>query len=275
MSLEKLETQLAAWRAMAPQLVAIGRLREAEAYQPRDKRIAPFRDQGRLEDEAERHVADLTAKLGDGRDLDPLLVANIDGTLFVIDGHHRMKAYRNAGRRSVPACVRETTEAEALLASKAVNCDGVKLPMHPEQSREAAWQYLAAQTLRGRLGLPEGDTLRTIGRTFGIGKDTVAAMLKRLPTVNAAEYSPESTDPGTGWPRWKYVKGNAWRDAFANVPDEARDRHRDERRAAKLAKMIDRDGLEAFLRSLRLLAMEALDEAADRLAEAGDVGADY
>lgn len=271
MALQKLEALLSAWRTTAPQEVPLGRLKEAEAYQPRNVRLAPYRDRGRLESASEAHIEDLAAKLADGHDLEPLLVARIGGELFLIDGHHRLRAYRRERRRSVPVRIRESSEAEALLASKAANCDGVKLPMHAEQKREAAWQYLALRTGRGRNGLPEGESLRDIARTFGAGKSTVARMARRLPTVAAGDFPPEACDPGTDWPQWKHVKGNAPRDAFADAPESAKDAQR----ATKLAAMIERDGIDAFLRSLRLLEAEAIAEAADRLAEAHDVADDY
>lgn len=274
--MEKLETLLARWRCLEPQAVPLGRLKSHPMFQPRDTRLAPYRDRGRLESESERHVDDLASKLEDGRDLEPVLAARIDGKLWLIDGHHRLKAYRRRQRSTVPARIMDTTRDAALMVSKAVNCDGVKLPMHAEQKREAAWQYLAMRTNRGRRELPDGESLRAIGRTFGVGKDTMARMHREyVPKVNPSDYSAEACDPGTGWPQWKHVKGNAWRDAFDDADGEARERHKDERRAAKLATMIERDGLDAFLRSVRLLAVEAASIAAEQLEAAhGDTADD-
>ena len=99
---------------------------------------------------------------------------------------------------------------------------------------------------------------------FGTKKDTVWRMQRRLAEVDPAGWSADALDPGTGWPQWRHVKGNAFRDA---VPVELREQVQDERRAATLAKMIDRDGLEAFLRSLRLLGREGVAAEAERLAE--------
>ncbi|AUZ55375.1 hypothetical protein B1L07_10050 [Stenotrophomonas acidaminiphila] len=186
-----------------------------------------------------------------------------------------MKAYRRARRLSVPVRVRGTTRAEALMVSKMVNCDGAKLPLHRDQQRESAWQYLAAATSQGRRGLPEGESLRSIGGAFGVDKSTVGRMVKRLPQVSPADYQPDACDPGTGWPQWKHVRGNACRDRFADVPEDVRERHRDERRAAQMAKIIERDGRDAFLRSLRLLADDAISEAGERLAEVYEGEADY
>lgn len=275
MALEKLDALLSAWRAIEPQQVLRGRIKEADRFQPRNVRLVRFRDRGRLEGASEQHVSDLAAKLAAGHGLEPLLVASISGTLFLIDGHHRLKAYRREGHRTIPVRVMETTEAKALLASKGVNCDGVKLPMHAEQKREAAWQYLALQTDRGRQGLPQGESLRDIGAAFGVSKDTASRMLRKLPDVIPAHYAPDACDAGTGWPQWRYVKGNTFRDVAAEVPEDVRERHKDERRAAALGKIIDRDGIDAFLRSLRLLQREAVTAAADRLAEVAEADDDY
>lgn len=273
--MERLDVLLARWRSLEPQAVPLGRLKLHPKFQPRDTRLAPFRDRGRLENESERHVDDLASKLEDGHDLEPLLAARIDGKLWLIDGHHRLKAYRRRQRSSVPARIMDTTQDTALIASKAVNCDGVKLPMHVEQKREAAWQYLAMRTDRGRRGLPEGESLRTLWRTFGVGKDTISRMHRQfMPRVNPDDYNADACDPGTGWPQWKHVKGNAWRDAFNDTDEDARERHKDERRAAKLAAMIQRDGLDAFLRSVRLLAVEAASLAAEQLEAAHGTTAD-
>lgn len=268
MTTENPEALLTQWRAVDPQQMPCGRIKLDAMFQPRNARLTPFRDRGRLEEQGRAHVEDLAGKLEGGSQLEPVLVARIDGKLYLIDGHHRMQAYRRDGRDTIPARIRDSTRQEALIASKAANCDGVKLPMHAEQQREAAWQYLAIVTRQGRRELPEGLSTRSIARLFGTKKDTVWRMQRRLATVDPAGWSAAALDPGTGWPQWIHVKGNAIRDRFADAPEDVREQHRDERRAAMLAKMIDRDGLEPFLRSLRLLADEAVAAEANRLAEA-------
>ena len=265
MTMENPEVLLAHWRGIESQQVPCSRIKLDAMFQPRNVRLVPFRDRSRLEEQGRAHVEDLAGKLEGGSQLEPVLVARIDGRLCLIDGHHRLQAYRRYGRDTIPARIRDSTRQEALVASKAANCDGVKLPMHAEQQREAAWQYLAIVTRQGRRELPEGLSTRCIARMFGTKKDTVWRMQRRLAEVDPAGWSADALDPGTGWPQWRHVKGNAFRDA---VPVELREQVQDERRAATLAKMIDRDGLEPFLRSLRLLGREAVAAEADRLAEA-------
>ncbi len=268
MATEKLETLLAAWRAVEPQQVALGKLKEDPMFQPRNLRLIPYADRGRQEAASENHVADLAAKLTNGRELEPLLVARIDGKLWLIDGHHRLKAYRRQQRRTVPVRIMDADQTTALMVSKVVNCDGVKLPLHTRQKADGAWQYLAHVTARGRLPLPGGESQHSLERTFGVPRTTIRRMLKRLPTIKLSEFGPEACDAGTGWPQWRQCCGNAWKSFCDDVPEDKREQHLIERTAARLAAIKDKTGAEVFLKALKALQDEAIAEAADKLAEA-------
>jgi hypothetical protein len=265
--MESTESVLTRWHAQPVQELPAGRIKTDTAYQPRDPSIAPFRDRARLERESEQHIARLAEHLQDA-DLEPLLVADTGAGLYVVDGHHRLRAYKRAGRRPVPVRVLQITPEQARLVSKLVNCSGAKLALHAEQARECAWQTLAHITRRGRCPLPADTSARAIGRKFGTSHETVRAMLRKLPEVKPQDYGPTACDPGTGWPQWRYVKGNAIRARFEDVPLDQRERLQDERRAAKLAAMVERDGRDAFIRSVAILRDEALSAAAEELASA-------
>jgi len=251
---------LAEWRKIKPEMVEIDSISTDAAFQPRNDRLPPFKDRGRLKKTSQQHTDTLTRKLEDGRNLAPVLVARIDGQLFVIDGHHRLDAYRRAKRECIPARIRDSTKQEAVRASLAVNCDFVKLPMHKEQCSEAAWQYIAMLTKRGQREWPKGISRRDIGRIFGVSHDTAATMAKTISKVNLADFTPEACHPGTGWPHWKYVKGNAWRDVNTDVPSDIRDQHRAERLAVKYGLDIDKYGIDIFKRAVELVAQETEDE---------------
>jgi len=268
MAMERLETLLAQWRSTEPETIEIDIIQTDLAYQPRNIILVPFKDRGKEERASEQHTADLAARLECGGNLEPVLVARIDGMLMLIDGHHRLGAYQKAGRTHIPARIRDSTKRQAFVVSKAANCDGVKLRMHNEQRREGAWQYLALKTKRGRQELPKGISLRGIGRTFGVGHNTISLMRRRLLDVNPADFSPDTCDPCTGWPQWRHVKGNAIRDRFADVPLEKRRQHLTEKMAARLGKEIDNYDEDMFMDALRLLARGTLDEAIDELADA-------
>lgn len=190
------------------QQLPLASLETDDALQPREGRMVPLRQQTRVEQRSEEHIATMRLLLeaAQGIQLEPVLVADMGGHLFVVDGHHRLKAYRRAKRETMPARVMSIDRPMAVLVSKLVNCEERSLEMHSEQRRDAAWQYLAAVTRRGAEGLPEGESLRGIAGRFGISKDTVSSMIRKLPKVNPKGYPEMQCDPGTSWPRWKAVR---------------------------------------------------------------------
>jgi hypothetical protein len=276
LSLDHVRGLLAAWQGMPATELLIASLTTKPEFQPRAMCLVPYVDRGRIEKASEDHVRHLAGRLA-VEELEPLLVADLGLELVLIDGHHRLQAYKLECRSVLPARVVSCTREEALLVSKLVNLGGAKLPMHPEQFRECAWQFLSAHTSRGKR--PPAISNRRMAGLFGTSRETIGAMLLRLATVSVTDYGPEACDPGTGWPKWKYVKGNAIRDRFKDIPLEDRVRAADERRAVRIGKLIEQDGLAAFMRSLLLLELEELDEleaAAERLAQlAVDTEGDY
>lgn len=282
--MENLEALLERWRATEAEHVATKDVKRDPALQPRADDLVPFKDRSRHEETSQAHVDRLRDRLAVRNDceLDPVLAARVGGRLLLVDGHHRHDAYRRAGRHLIPARILDVPMAIAVAASKLVNVGGEQLPLHPEQARDAAWQYLAAVTDRGRLPLPDGDTCRTVAARFGTGRDTVSRMLRRLPTVDLAEFVPDACCPCTGWPRWKYLKSNGvWKDRDALVPADERMRRNGERVAVALGRLMDKHGSEAFALGVSLLRLERSEmdaEAVDHLAslaQGGDDGDDY
>lgn len=283
--MDRLERELAEWRATPPRDLPLSKVEIDPALQPRDERLVSFRDRPRADAASQDHIDRMRHHLeaNTGHTVEPVLVADVEGTLYLVDGHHRLRAHKLARRRQVPARVRRMTRERAVLLSKLVNLDGVKLPMHAEQRRDAAWQYLAEVTMRGRLPLPEGESQRTVRARFGIGsKDTIGAMLRKLPKVNPTDYPSDACDPGTGWPRWRHARGSGapideW---LAKLDPEQRTEREAERIAGKLAKLRDKADPEAWRRALHLLAKDAKadrddSEAVRALLESEDEGSDF
>ena len=257
--MESPSTLLQRWRETDPRRLPCRELGTDEALQPRVQRLAPYRDWPRLEDASEEHVAVMRSRLASSSavELEPVLVAKVDASLLLVDGHHRLRAYIAERRATIPARILQVTLRQAILASKFANLDGAKLPLHSEQRRDAAWQYLAELTHRGTLGLPEGESLRSLGARFGIAANTVRAMLKKLPEVDPSSYSEEACDPGLRWPRWKYVRDSAWKGGLDAMPADMRAEWRAEKVAAQLARVMERADVEILLRALTLLCGEA------------------
>lgn len=253
-------------KAARPQNLPLASLQTDEALQPREAHLVPFRDQARTERRSEEHIGTMRLALEAAQsiELEPLLAADVGGALFVVDGHHRLEAYRRAQRETVPIRVHPMDRQRAVLVSKLVNCGERALAMHPEQCRDAAWQYLAAVTRRGALKLPPGDSCRTLAGRFGIGKDTVSNMLRKLPEVNPKNYA-GALDPGTGWPRWRTVREGpaGWKQDLEEMDVEQVTQHRAEMMAKRIGALMDSDTPEVFRRALLLLKIEAQLEAAN------------
>lgn len=275
--MEKPEERLRRWQAATPRMVPLRDIKTDAGLQPRALEIAPAKGRDRLEKDSEEHVARMRADLEahPAKETEAVLLAEIKGGLYVVDGHHRLRAYKRAGRSTIPARIMAVSRHEAAIVSKLVNCDGVKLPMHKAQAAEAAWQYLPHVTGQGRLPRTPDDSLRSLEGRFGVSRSTLARMEGRLPNVVLANFDSPSLDPATRWPRWTYVKGNAIRDRFADVPPEARWRASVERTASKLAALRETVGPQVFRDAAALLICEDDDDALDTLGDLAGIVADY
>lgn len=225
---------LEAWRALPATPIRRSQIKIDPAFQPRNPQAVRFKHRERTRRESEDHASALADRLCNCPDLDPILVANIQGSLYVIDGHHRLKAYKSMKRGDIPAKVHEADWDTAVIVSKLVNLDHRALRMQKDQAREACWQYLAALTQRGKKPHGDSTSCRKVGLLFGVGHDTVHRMLKALPNIKLDDFSKESLDPGTSWPLWRYAKGV--HEPFGSVSDEIRAEHQAEKIAALLSK---------------------------------------
>jgi ParB-like chromosome segregation protein Spo0J len=263
------ESTLNQWRELPVAYVPIGEIGTDEGLQSRVLSLANYADRRRLTTASEDHIQRMRMDLSANptKDMEPLLVGSIDGNLYVIDGHHRLQAYRLARRSVVPVRTRTTSMLEAAVVSKLANCDGAKLPMHKQQAYDAAWQYLAHVTGRGRLPRPAQLSYRAIAGKFGISHATAKRMFEKLPQVKLEDFTEEACDPITGWPRWQQVRGNAWRDLYSDVGIDVRMQHAAERLAMRAGALFEKAGPEVTLMAVSLMRAQAEDGRYDALAD--------
>jgi ParB-like chromosome segregation protein Spo0J len=251
------------------QHVSLTDLKTDEAFQPRAERLVPYKDRGREQHRSDEQTAAmrLTLEAAQSTQLDAVLVADIDGEYFIVDGHHRRKAYALAKRETIPARVRPLSRHTAVMAAKLANGPQRTLAMHQEQYREAAWQWMADATVRGRKRLTDiGESCRTVARQFRITKDTVSRMMRRLPRVDLADFTDAACDPGTGFPCWKYVRESAshWKDMQETMTKEQLTERHAAKAAAKIGGILADLDADARRLALDMLADEARELALDR-----------
>lgn len=204
-----------------------------QEFQPRVPQLIPERHRYGVLSRSSEHVDSLLRKLQSSADyqLDAILVAHIDDEscplpsgLYIIDGHHRIAAYSQAGRSHIPCRLMAMGYRDALMASKLVNCTHRAMKMHEEQRLDAAWQWMIIASDGAKRPLPKSASLRNIASMFDIDKSTVQRMKKRLGEVNPDEYDPAIMAPETGWPRWKDTRlhRDPWLNHLAKLSPEER-----------------------------------------------------
>ena len=216
---------MAAWRVAPISTYTLSKIKTHSDLQIRSERASSYSDAVQDAKTSARQIEQFAAMLtaDSGFDLDAILVAKVDGVLFLVDGHHRMHAYRRACRPAIPARVLETTMAGAASVALVVNFDQQKRQPTRGQSAEAAWQWMARTTGQGRMPLPHPHSYRSVAARFGIGKSSVERMANRMDTtrerVDAGDFPSEWMHATFRWPHWKDCCSNHWKDQPAMDQD--------------------------------------------------------
>ena len=195
-----------------------------EALQPRVPEAVRYGHRRTTCKLSEQHTITLLRRLeGDAReDLDPILLARAETGLLVVDGFHRLRAYELAERNTIPARVYPMTRKMAAMVAKLANLDQRALDLHPDQRREAVWQWMVVSTDGSGEDLPMSQ--RKIAAETGVARDTIASMLKHMSRAARREWPPEDCHPVTGFVRWDVVK----RDLLARFADTDSDDDEDD-----------------------------------------------
>ncbi|MEM9590887.1 MAG: ParB/RepB/Spo0J family partition protein [Pseudomonadota bacterium] len=135
---------------------------------------------------SERHVEELCRVVRDRGSLDPVSVFRVGPLTVLVDGHHRLAAYRaERVTKAVPVRIFDWTVEEAVLAAGEANSKA-KLPMDTRQRHDRAWLLV-------RLGY--GFTKKQIAKSSGVSERTVGYMRRAKRTLEKSdEYEPSSFD---------------------------------------------------------------------------------
>jgi hypothetical protein len=149
----------------------------------------------------ERHIQDLVRALKQRSKLDPVLVMQVGPEVVLIDGHHRLAAYRLAKLvDAVPVSYFGCTINDAVLEAGRANSKA-KLPMSTRERMNYAW----------RLVLMDGYSKSQISEAAAISDGQVATMRRTKRTLGD-----EAIDCPTWWHALAAAKGRE----FAPMSDE-------------------------------------------------------
>lgn len=151
-----------------------------------------------------RHVDDLAGVLKSGNDLDPLTLWRdpVSQGLVVVDGHHRVAAYKQVGwPKKVPAVVYSCPLEEARLLALEEN-GKTRLPLTNEERMDAAWSLVC-------LDCP-AYSKRTIVEHTGVSDGTVANMRRTHKELLGPER--DGVLPNHWWEALAMLKGTEMRE---------------------------------------------------------------
>ncbi|SFO72624.1 ParB-like nuclease domain-containing protein [Cohaesibacter marisflavi] len=134
----------------------------------------------RGEDPAEHHLTELKRALERMTDLDPVLILPCGDSFVLIDGHHRLEAYRRDEERTdIPVRYFEGSIEKAVLEAARINAKAV-LPLNNQQRQNLAWRL----DLTGRYTKPQ------VMEAAGISDGQIAIMrrAKRKLGSQASEF---------------------------------------------------------------------------------------
>ncbi|KQT50187.1 hypothetical protein ASG43_21775 [Aureimonas sp. Leaf454] len=152
-----------------PETLPLSQLRTCpEVFQPR---VGGARDGAQNEDHVKELVQQLSNKPADSRFLDPITVYAIGRAAYVVNGHHRLAAYKRAGiTAEVPVTFFEGTFEEAAQESIRANSK-INLNMDKEDRNEGAWRLVVMdRTGKGK------STKAAIAEATGVSPRSVARM---------------------------------------------------------------------------------------------------
>lgn len=247
--------------ATPPQPLPVHTITTDEAFQPRAASVVKFRKRAVVATLEETWVRTLcmTLEASNTAELDPILCAEVGGKLYVVDGHHRLEAYRQAKRATIPARFIPLSQHDAVMVSKVANfMRPGGLPMDNEQTRDCCWYEIIEATKGGTLPLP--GSLREWAGRYGAGADkqTVARMMDKLKMLDPAQYAEGSRAPGMQYPRWKYARNPKARDSgWTPASDEERAKDL----ARKIGALIHPETPEVVRRALQMLTEDETEGA--------------
>lgn len=200
-------------------------------FQPRDSLVYEWASRDHVRNLAEALKRDASKQ----RRLEPITVMAFGNRWYLLDGHHRLQAYKDAGydRVAVRVVDSEAQGSERVLEAQKIGLRSNsrdKLPMTSSDKSNAAWRLVASET---------DLTAKEIEELTQVSERTVRSMRETLRKLKAENklISPEGMS-------WRHAKMTA---DGKDLPElEADDRI--ERQAVKMAKKLRKHFGEELIR---------------------------
>jgi len=147
----------------------------------RTELFQPRKFHGGLNELDTRHVKALAKQIGYTGELEPILVIRIGGEWIVVDGHHRVEAYRKRAWTKPIRCEWFSGSARAAADASVRRNSQIKLKIHNQDRYEQAWRRVVMSDPETRTGWSKSEIVKLCGVSDGlVGKmRKVQALYKR------------------------------------------------------------------------------------------------
>jgi hypothetical protein len=169
----------------------------------------------------ERHLQELVRAIKLRGKLDPVLVIWVGRSAVLVDGHHRLEAYRLAGMiREVPVMHFRGSILEAVLEAGKANSK-TKLAMNTQERMDYAWRLVvlgrftrpqiieAAAVSHGQVA-----TMRRTQRALGSEASEYPSWWTAMKAAKGQEFTVMSEEAAE---EWKQALANTWADRMAKA----------------------------------------------------------
>ncbi len=166
---------------------------------------------------SEHHVHGLSKIIKNQGEVAPVVVWPVGDKLILLDGHHRIEAYKKAAKtNAIPVEYFEGTADEALAKSGECNTP-LKLPMTTEERQDFAWRMetlgdysLAEIVLKSGASKAQVARMRAVKRKLG-------DLAQCFGTWRAARKHAEEPEEERGSEEWKERQAEAYADKLAKA----------------------------------------------------------
>jgi len=154
-------------------------------YQSRRPQVESLKNQQRDTIESKEHSARMLQSLEAGEPLDPVLVTEVEGKLRLIDGYHRLAAYRQYGADTITAHVVRADAKTSTLLSYECNLKSEHKSVSQEQQMQQRWEVVREafdpnQGPRGHWSPPKEEIKRMFGLRGSGSLDNMRQAVVRL-----------------------------------------------------------------------------------------------